>query len=156
MQKTFLTFVIYFFIVACVQAQTQKFTPAEKELIGVIDKFFEYFHKGDSSQLRPMFHTKARLQSLKYKNGKAELSDDSVNGLLEAVAKLPKDVKIQEKILDYKIQIDADLAIVWTPYKFYINDKLSHCGANAFMLVKTGENWQIIQLTDTRRKENCE
>lgn len=156
MQKIFLSIIFHFFVMTCVQAQTQKFTPAEKELVGVIDKFFEYFHKGDSTQLRLMFHAKARLQAVKYKNGKAELSDDSVNGLIDALAKLPKDMKIEERILDYKVQIDADLAVVWTPYKFYINDKLSHCGANAFMLVKTEGNWQILQLTDTRRKEKCE
>jgi hypothetical protein len=138
----------------CLKAQT--FTPAEKELIAVIDKFFEHFHKGDSSQLSPMFHRKATLQAVKYKNGKAELSEEAVKGLLEAVAQLPKDAKIQEKLLSYKVQIDADLATVWTPYKFYINEKFSHCGANAFTLIKVDGTWLILNIIDTRRKEKCE
>jgi hypothetical protein len=59
-------------------------------------------------------------------------------------------------LLDYKIQIDEDLATVWTPYHFFVNSKLSHCGANAFTLVKIAGKWKIIAIIDTRRKTNCE
>jgi hypothetical protein len=153
--KNTILLVIAFFTITCLKAQT---TATEKEtaIVAVIHKFFEHFHQGDSSQLRAMFHTTAKLQAIKYKNGKAELSEESLKGLLQAVAQFPKDKKIQEKLLDYKVQIDADLATVWTPYKFYINDVFSHCGANAFTLVKVDETWLILNIIDTRRKEKCE
>ncbi|HOD10564.1 MAG TPA: nuclear transport factor 2 family protein, partial [Flavobacterium sp.] len=41
---------------------------------------------------------------------------------------------------------------VWTPYEFYVNEKLSHSGVNAFTLFKENEKWKIIHLIDTRRK----
>ena len=54
-----------------------------------------------------------------------------------------------------KIEVDGRLATVWAPYTFYVGKKLSHCGTNAFQLVKGDMGWQIIQIIDTRNKENC-
>jgi hypothetical protein len=38
-------------------------------------------------------------------------------------------------------------------YAFYLDDQFSHCGVNAFQLVRMEAGWQIIQITDTRRRE---
>lgn len=136
-------------------AQNQAFTKEEKELVAAIDTFFAYFHKADTANIRALFHPKATLKSLKYKENKTEVSEDNLQGLLLALANLPKTTKIEERLLTYKVQIDADLATVWTPYQFFVNDKLSHCGANAFTLVKVADKWQIVAIIDTRRKEKC-
>jgi hypothetical protein len=136
-------------------AQNQAFTKEEKELVAAIDTFFAYFHKADTANIRALFHPKATLKSLKYKENKTEVSEDNLQGLLLALANLPKMTKIEERLLTYKVQIDADLATVWTPYQFFVNDKLSHCGANAFTLVKVADKWQIVAIIDTRRKEKC-
>jgi len=47
------------------------------------------------------------------------------------------------------------VAQVWTEYAFYLNKEFSHCGIDAFQLVKDKE-WKIIHLIDTRKKMNCE
>lgn len=49
--------------------------------------------------------------------------------------------------------MDGPLATAWTPYAFYLGDTLSHCGTNAFQLAKLKDDWKIIQITDTRRKD---
>ena len=61
-------------------------------------------------------------------------------------------MKFQEKLLSFSIQIDGSMAHAWTPYEFYINEKLSHKGINAFTLFKENELWKIIYIIDTRRK----
>ncbi|RYZ94279.1 MAG: hypothetical protein EOP47_28140, partial [Sphingobacteriaceae bacterium] len=53
------------------------------------------------------------------------------------------------------IKIDGELASVWTPYKFYLGDKFSHCGINFFQLMKMATGWKVIYIVDTRRKDNC-
>ena len=40
-------------------------------------------------------------------------------------------------------------------YAFQVEGVPSHCGVNAFQLVKGSEGWQIPQVTDTRRREGC-
>jgi len=61
-----------------------------------------------------------------------------------------------EKLLYFDINIDGNLASVWTPYEFYVNGSFSHCGSNSFQLFKNNGNWEIIFLVDTRRRQGCE
>ncbi len=63
---------------------------------------------------------------------------------------------LDERIQDYEIRIDGNLASVWTPYSFYFDGNFSHCGVNSFQLVRMAEGWKIVYLIDTRRKEGCE
>ena len=43
--------------------------------------------------------------------------------------------------------------LAWVPYAFYLGDRMSHCGTNAVQLAKRGGQWQIVQITDTRRSD---
>ena len=47
------------------------------------------------------------------------------------------------------------LASVWVPYEFYLGDKFSHCGVDAFHLARFEDGWKIIGLADTQRREGC-
>jgi hypothetical protein len=62
---------------------------------------------------------------------------------------------LAEEIWNLKIQMDGDFAQAWCEYAFYYQNKFSHCGVDAFHLIKTTEGWKIFHLADTRRKENC-
>jgi hypothetical protein len=63
---------------------------------------------------------------------------------------------LNERILSYNINVDGDLASVWTPYEFYYGDEFSHCGSNSFQLFRDPEKgWQILYIIDTRKREGC-
>lgn len=81
-----------------------------------------------------------------------KLSDESAKEFYKSIASIPVNLKFQEKILNYNIQVDGTMAHVWTPYEFYVNDKLSHTGVNAFTLYKEKDSWKVIYIIDTRRK----
>lgn len=118
-----------------------------------IEFFFDAFHKKDSVKLKLVCSDKMILQSISESKTKGnKLSDESPNEFYKSIASIPLNVKFHEKILDYNIQIDGSMAHVWTPYEFYLNDKLSHSGVNAFTLFKEKDSWKIIYLIDTRRK----
>ena len=89
------------------------------------------------------------------KEGNNLLRTEDASKLLNAIANRTADQKWEERLLDYSVQIDGNLAHVWTPYEFWFNDSFSHCGANAFTLVKSDDGWKIIHLIDSRRKESC-
>jgi len=63
--------------------------------------------------------------------------------------------KWDERITSMSMQFDASLAAVWAPYEFWLGDKFSHCGVDAFHLAKLPEGWKIIALSDTQRREGC-
>ena len=83
------------------------------------------------------------------------ISNGNGKDLLTAIANRPPEQQWDERLLEYRVQIDGNLAHVWTPYEFWFNGNFSHCGANAFTLAKTDDGWKIIHLIDSRRRSSC-
>lgn len=121
----------------------------------IID-FFEAFHKQDTTALKTMVKGNIKLQSISVnKEGKTVLNESRYEKFVKSIASIPKDNTFEEKLLSFRIQVDGNMANAWTPYEFWYNGKLSHCGVNSFQLIKDNDQWKIIYLVDTRRKEGC-
>ena len=128
---------------------------AQKEAVQkTIETFFEGFHAKDTIKIKSVCSDKLKLQSLSEGIKGNKISEEMPKEFYHSMATIPSDMKFEERILSYSIQIDGTMAHVWTPYEFYINGKLSHKGVNAFTLFKENEalGWKIIHLVDTRRK----
>ncbi|WP_337965829.1 nuclear transport factor 2 family protein [uncultured Flavobacterium sp.] len=118
-----------------------------------IESFFEGFHQKDTIKLKSVCSDKIILQSISESKTKGnKLTDESAKEFYNSIRTIPSNLKFNEKILSYNIQIDGSMAHVWAPYEFYLNDKLSHSGVNTFTLFKEKDSWKIIYLIDTRRK----
>jgi hypothetical protein len=121
-----------------------------------VDTFFEGFHKGDTALMKTVMTDKILMQTAyKNKEGMDVLVTDEPKKMLTAIATRTADQKWDERLLDYSIQVDGNMANAWTPYEFWFNDTFSHCGVNSFQLFKDGEQWKIIYLIDTRRRAGC-
>ena len=121
-----------------------------------IIEFFEAFHKQDTTKLRAMVKGDIKLQSISInKDGKTALQESDYGQFLKNIASIPGDRTCEEKLLDFSIQIDGAMANAWTPYEFWYDGNFSHCGVNSFQLIKEGDEWKIIYLVDTRRREGC-
>lgn len=120
----------------------------------VIDDFFIAFHAKDTTALRDLCHPDIVMRTIANSKEGYKLQSENLDDFLRSIAGIPSNLKILEKLMDYKIEVDGNLAHVWTPYEFYVNDKLSHIGANAFTLYNDNGKWQIIHLIDTRRKKS--
>ncbi len=134
------------------QIKTDEHTVVKK----TIETFFEGFHKGDTLLMKSTMLDKFTTQTaFKNREGKDVLVTENSSKLINAIAKRPKDQKWDERLLDFNIQIDGNMANVWTPYEFWFNGNFSHCGVNSFQLFKDNGTWKIIYLIDTRRKAGC-
>ena len=152
MKKIVLPLFMIFVTIGMAQDET-----AEEAIKHTIDTFFEGLHNGDTLLVNKSINSGLKMQSAYYNNeGKSILRNESKSKFLKAIAgKNPSDVWF-EKLITYKILVDGNLASVWTPYEFYVNEKFSHCGVNSFQLFKSDENWEIIFLVDTKRRSSCE
>lgn len=122
-----------------------------------IIEFFDAFHKQDTTALKSMVTDNIILQSVsKNKEGKTVLRQDEFDKFLKSIASIPKDNTFEEKLLDFSIQVDGNMANAWTPYEFWFNGNFSHCGVNSFQLIKEEDTWKIIYLVDTRRRKGCQ
>jgi len=110
-----------------------------------IDTFFEGFHKGDTLVMRSVLGENVIMQTAyRNKEGKSVLVTSKPNAILNAISKRPEDQKWDERLLDYNIQIDGNMANVWTTYEFWFNNTFHHCGVNSFQLFKSENKWKII------------
>lgn len=125
----------------------------EKEIKQSISVYFEGLQSADTLKIQSVCHKEMKLQSVMEKNAIGTLSFETNSAFYKSIASIPKNLKIEERILDYKIQIDNSMAQVWTPYEFYIDGKLSHIGTNSFTLLLENNIWKIVHIIDTRRKK---
>ena len=127
----------------------------ENDVKEVITKLFDGMRSSDAEKLKSAFAPGATLQTIsKDKEGQVMVRWEQVDSFIVQVTK-PHDQVYDERITFDIIKIDDNLATVWTPYRFFVGEKFSHCGVNSFQLVKLQGEWKIQYLIDTRRKENC-
>jgi hypothetical protein len=141
-----------------ISAQEKNLIESEqaKQIKQSISVFFEGLQTADTLKIQSVCHKEMKLQSIMEKNAIGTLSFDTNEEFYKSIAAIPKNIKIEERILNYKIQIDGSMAQVWTPYEFYIDGKLSHFGTNSFTLLlennPEASGWKIVHIIDTRRK----
>ena len=119
-----------------------------------IETFFDGFHQKDSLLMRSVLHESFKLESVAVRDNKVSKRDFNGKEFISAVTQRSDNPVWKEKLLFYEIKIDGPLANAWVKYEFWIDNKLSHCGANSIHLLKDGLKWKIFSISDSRRK-NC-
>lgn len=144
-------FTLLLFVLAAAQSLSAQ-QKDEKAIKAVINDFFTGMEKGDTVLLKstctanPVFQTFTANQE-----GAMQVYTEDFDEFVRFVGTPNKD-KYKEVIEFGAVNAEESLASVWTPYKFYLNGKVSHCGTNSFQLVKTAEGWKIQYIIDTRRR----
>jgi Putative lumazine-binding len=129
---------------------------AEDSVKMTINHFFEGMKKSDTTLIKSTMMESIVFQTIaKNKEGETMVKTENVSAFLTSIATPRKEVA-DERITFETIKIDANLASVWTPYKFYMGEKFSHCGANSFQLIRQNGVWKIQYIIDTRRKQGCD
>lgn len=143
------------FCSACFYGSLQAQT-TEDSVKATVNRLFEGMKTAKADLVKEAFADSAILQTIVHtKDGKVVIRDQQAGAFVEFVGKQQPGVA-DERIQFETVRIDADLAIVWTPYKFYYKGQFSHCGVNSFQLVRLNGQWKIQYLIDTRRKTACE
>lgn len=121
-----------------------------------IVRLFTGMNLGDSAMVHSAFTQNVTMATImKDKSGKQIVRrESSLANFLKAVG-TPHTEPWSEPIWDTKIEVDGTFAQVWAQYAFYSGKKFSHCGVDAFHLVKEETGWKIFHLADTRHTTDC-
>jgi Putative lumazine-binding len=150
MKKPFLLLILALGFTS-INAQT-----AEDSVKATINQFFKGMKTADSTLIKATMTEGVIFQSMaRTKEGKMIVRTENVSDFFTSISKQAVG-SLDERITFDVVRVDGNLASVWTPYKFYVNEKFMHCGANSFQLVKIEGVWKIQYLIDTRRKQGCE
>ncbi len=123
-------------------------------VLAAVQKVFEVMRTRDTAIFSQVFDSSARLVGVSTR-GTPSVSLTSPSQFAAAIAKAPAGDVWNERIYDPEVKIDGPVAQVWAYYTFHRNATFSHCGVDAFMLLKVGTTWKITQLADSRRTEGC-
>ncbi|XLS27605.1 nuclear transport factor 2 family protein [Flavobacteriaceae bacterium M23B6Z8] len=130
---------------------------SDEQIKRSILNFFEGFHERDSVAIKKTISDHFILRTIFLDSSGSEvLKTTPVNTFLFSLTKIPQNKTFEEKLLSFSIHTDGLMAHAWTPYEFWYDGSLSHCGVNSFRLMKTKTGWHIISITDTRYKNQCE
>lgn len=125
-------------------------THAQEPLTKPITALFDAMRAHQGEVLKAQFTPSAVLQRAK--------SDGTVttNDIERFASAISNSTKIlDEQLLAIKSHRSGNLASVWTPYVFYVDGKLSHCGVNSFQLVQNDGRWKIHYLIDNMFSGDC-
>ncbi|MYH50872.1 MAG: nuclear transport factor 2 family protein [Gammaproteobacteria bacterium] len=125
-------------------------------ILTTVQSLFDALGERDTALLTAILHPDILMRSVERSAaGERSASTSTLEGM---VARLEADgPRMTERMWDPEVRISGDLATVWTPYDFYVGEDLSHCGADAFILMRDGGDWQITSLSWTRlQPPECE
>ncbi|WP_298669166.1 nuclear transport factor 2 family protein [uncultured Sphingomonas sp.] len=60
-----------------------------------------------------------------------------------------------ERLTNPAVEIDGDIAMIWSDYVATVDGKVAHCGVDHFDLVREGGQWKIFNITWTQRTTGC-
>ncbi|HTJ22747.1 MAG TPA: nuclear transport factor 2 family protein [Gemmatimonadaceae bacterium] len=123
-------------------------------VLATVQKVFDAMRTRDTALFSQAFDTSARLVGVSAR-GTPAITLTTPAQFAAAVLRAPAGNVWNERIYDPEVKIDLPVAQVWAYYTFHLNSTFSHCGVDAFMLVKVGGVWKITQIADSRRTEGC-
>lgn len=127
----------------------------EEAVKEVIISMFDGMRAKNAEQIISAFSEDAIMQTIQNTPEGTVIGSNTVAEFANSIGSVPAETYLDERLTDFVINVDANMATAWTPYQFYVNEKFSHCGVNSFQLVKFEGQWKIVYIIDTRRKEAC-
>lgn len=123
---------------------------AEHEVHAAVEQIFEGMRTANPDLVRAVFAPDARFAGV---DEGGAVTVQSVEGWLEAIGTSER--RWDERVYDVEIQVDGNMASAWTPYTFYLDGAVRHCGINSIEFLHDGSGWKVTQIADTRRTEGC-
>jgi len=67
----------------------------------------------------------------------------------------PGPERFEERLTDPAIEVDGDIAMIWSPYVFLVDGKVQHCGVDHFDVVRQNGSWKVANVTWSQRTTGC-
>lgn len=142
-------------VVALVPSLSAQQTDDEKAVLRTVEQLFQALKADDTAGMRAVMHPSGRIIQTGTREGAAFARVNTLNDFLTSIGNA-KGRGLEERIYSPQIRVDDNLAVVWVNYDFRVGGQISHCGVDAYHVVRTGEGWRILEIVDTQRLEGCD
>ncbi len=144
-------------VVLAISAQAA--APAQKpddraQVIAAVQSFFDSMEKADAELAKKILMADARFFSAAERDGKVTVRPSTGDAFVASFSN-PNRGRSLERMWEPEVRVQGAIAQVWTRYDFHANGTFSHCGIDAFSLVKTDEGWKIASAMWTIERTGC-
>jgi hypothetical protein len=124
--------------------------------LATVQRLFDAMRTRDTAAMRQIFDPGARLYGIRLRRD-SSVTVQAISGsdFINAVASSAGGPVWNERMFSPEVRVSETLATVWTEYDFHAGSQFSHCGVNAVQLLKVGERWRIVSISDTRVRTGC-
>jgi len=149
-------FFILLIVAAAIGIQLSWTSPysEEQSVIAVVEQFFKALETRDADLVRNILLPEGVVFSVRKEGGEKSIRATTHQQIIRSFGGSTE--KMLERMWDPRVLIHKEIAILWTKYDFHIEGKFSHCGVDAFNLIKTPDGWKISGIIYTVEKEGCE
>jgi ketosteroid isomerase-like protein len=125
-----------------------------KDALGVVNKMFAEMAAHNPAGILAVYTAEATLAAaIKTRDGKSVIKTFPVEAFSKNFAEKKNELK--EDMYAPEVKVFGDLALVWGRYVFFVDGKISHCGVNAFHLVRTDAGWKVANASTTIEPQGC-
>lgn len=118
----------------------------EKAVLGVVQALLDAINGQDAAAVHALGIDEAVLISLRHDAD----GNPQIGFRKESETSFPQeDRNMVERIWNPVVLVEGDIAAVWAPFDFYLDGKFSHCGINAFHLLRVAGSWKLSATTYT-------
>jgi hypothetical protein len=123
------------------------------EVLRVVDRFFLAMTRRDSAEARRVLVAHGGFYTVRAAGGDS-VPPRRTNADFVAMLSKPGPL-LKERIWNPTVHIDGAVAQVWAPYDFHVDGKFSHCGTDAFSLIRANDGWKIAEIVYTVQQTGC-
>lgn len=150
MKKLLFTTILTFLVSFSAFAQTQD----EKDSLAVVNKMFTEMANHNPAAIVELYTKDSNLTAIiRRKDGKNSIMAFTGEAFSKNFSEKKNEIK--EDMYAPEVKIYGDLAVIHGRYVFFVDGKISHCGVNAFHLVKTETVWKIANASSTIDPTAC-
>jgi hypothetical protein len=145
---TFIVLMLLIFSLNMAMAQSE-----EESVITTVQNFFSAMSARDTAATGAVLLPEGQYFSIKEDSSTVTMKKTTHQEYLARLATSKENWL--EKMREPEVWVHGRVAILWAKYDFYRNGKFSHCGVDAFSLLKGAEGWKIVGFVFNKEKESC-
>lgn len=140
--RSVISVLLLILLIAIAVTHAQPAPAAERDaVLKTVQAFFDTMAAKDVEGARRILMPRGAFHAVRERDGKPAIRAFTADEYLKDLPGMK--AAVRERMWSPEVRIRGAIATVWTPYDFWTDGKFSHCGIDAFDLVKTDEGWKI-------------
>lgn len=140
-------------MLAIVPSRTSAQSTAKDSVIATVNEFFRAMTARDSAAVRRVTTADGIFYAVRARGDSTTINRSTNESFAQTIV-TTRDTYL-ERMWEPTVMVHGPIAVLWTPYDFHRSGQFSHCGIDAFSLVRASTGWKIATIIYTVEPTGC-